>query len=75
MPSYRIEFVGDGNPNHEPMTIHCFDDAQALRWASGFLGSHLAAAVSDGTRQVGWVTASGDQAEELICYRGLASAW
>jgi hypothetical protein len=51
MPSYQIEFVGSGNPNREPMTIYCFDDAQALRWASGLLGSHLSGAeVLEGTR-------------------------
>lgn len=65
MPTYQIEFVGDGNRYREPMTIHCFDDAQALRWASGFLGSDLAAAVSEGTRRIGWVTASGDQAPDF----------
>lgn len=56
MPSYQIEF----DDNREPMSIHCVDDAQALRWASGLLQGNLGAEVSEGARKVGWVTASGD---------------
>jgi hypothetical protein len=60
MPSYQIEFVG-GDDGREPLTIHCVDDAQALRWALGVLGGNLGAEVMEGARKVGWVTASGDE--------------
>jgi len=59
MPSYKIEFVGGDDTDREPMTVHCVDDAQALRWASGFAGGHLGAEVWEGTRKVGWVATSG----------------
>ena len=58
MPSYKIEFIGGGQPHREPVAIHCIDDAQAMDWASGLVGSHLGAEVLEGTRRVGWVTAS-----------------
>ena len=60
MPSYRIAFVG-GDDNREPLSIHCVDDAQALRWASGLLRGNLGAEVMEGARKVGWVTPSGDE--------------
>jgi hypothetical protein len=59
MPSYQIVFVGGGDLNREPMDIHCADDGQAMRWASGLLRDHLGAEVFEGVRKVGWVTTSG----------------
>jgi hypothetical protein len=61
MPTYQIEFVGGNRPSRQPMTIHCVDDAQAMSWASSFLGNHLAAEVSEGARKVGWATFPDDQ--------------
>jgi hypothetical protein len=60
MPSYKIEFGGGGQSAREPLMVFCANDAQAMNWASGLLGGHLGAEISEGTRQVGWVTASGD---------------
>jgi hypothetical protein len=62
MPTYKIEFVGS-NPGCQPMIVHCVDDAQVMQWVQGFLGTRPAAEVSEGERQVGWVTASGDDAK------------
>jgi hypothetical protein len=41
------------------MDIHCADDGQAMRWASGLLRDHLGAEVFEGVRKMGWVTTSG----------------
>jgi hypothetical protein len=42
---YKFEFVCGDDTGREPMTVHCVDDAQAWRWASGFAGGHLGAEV------------------------------
>lgn len=61
MPIYKIEFVGGDQSVREPLIVNCVNDAQAMDWASGLLGGHLGAEISEGTRQVGWVTPAGDR--------------
>jgi hypothetical protein len=61
MPNYRIEFIGGGHLNREPLDMVCVDDHQALRWAGGFLEHHLGAEVTHGKRKVGWVTTSDNE--------------
>jgi hypothetical protein len=60
MPTYEIDFVG-GNPSYQPMTVHCVDDAQVMRWALGFLGGHSEAHIWEGARPVGMVSFAGTQ--------------
>ena len=75
MPNYRIEFIGGGHLNREPLNVVCVDDDQALRWAAGFLEHHLGAEVTHGKRTVGWITTSdNEQAATLIKVEGVSVA-
>jgi hypothetical protein len=55
MPDYEIHYVGGDRKGRGHTDMHCVDDEQALRWASGLLQDSLAAEVWSSGRKVGWV--------------------
>ena len=58
MPAYEVRYVGGDHQDRGYTDMHCVDDAQALRWASGLLQDSLAAEVWSNGRKVGWVGSS-----------------
>jgi hypothetical protein len=55
MPDYEIHYVGGDHRSRGQTDMHCVDDEQALRWASGLLWDSLAAEVWSNGRKIGWV--------------------